>query len=219
MFVASLLKLSYIHKYKVAELYSKQFIALAKLMCGLKYEVFGLEKIPKTPAVYIANHQSFWENVFMQLIVPIHSWVIKKELLNIPILGQGLKLVQAIAVDRSYNMSVKQILQEGRKKLAQGISMVVFPESTRLLPTEYKKYKPSAIKLAMDAKVPLVLIAHNSGLYWPKKFWIKKPGVIKVEVLTTIYPEEIQNMDVRQVTEKVEAIINIAKDALAKQKD
>src|SRR5690606_21174036 len=77
-------------KYKFAVVFSYSFIWLGRMICGLKYQVSGLEKLPDEPCVVLANHQSFWDNVFMQLIIPEHSWIIKRELLNIPFFGWGL---------------------------------------------------------------------------------------------------------------------------------
>jgi 1-acyl-sn-glycerol-3-phosphate acyltransferase len=206
--------ISYNCKYFVAKIYSNIFIWLGKVICGLHYQVLGLEKLPKSPAVFMGNHQSFWENVFVNLIVPKHSWIIKKELFNIPVFGLGLKIMDPIAVDRTEQFSVKTILRQGQKKLENGLWIIIFPESTRILPNERKKFKPSGVKLAMEAKVPMVLMAHNAGLSWPKGFWIKKPGMITVEILSVLMPEDVKGQDVRQVTDKVENIINTAKDLL-----
>lgn len=208
----------YDHRYALAKRYSEIFIWFGEIICGLKHEVIGLEKLPKTPAVFMANHQSFWENVFMQLIVPKHSWVIKKELFSIPLFGWGLKMMDPIAVDRKDMVSLTRILKEGQKKIKQGLSLIIFPESTRVLPHQNKRYKPSAIKLAMEAKVPVVLMAHNAGVYWPKSFWIRKPGTITVEILSVIPPENLANADVREVTQEIEQVINTSKNILARNR-
>ena len=104
------IQISYKHKYKIAIIFSNVFIYLAKYICGLKYKVSGLEKLSSPPYVVVANHQSFWENVFMQIIFPEHTWVIKRELFNIPFFGWGFRLVDPIAIDRSRSNSINQIL-------------------------------------------------------------------------------------------------------------
>jgi 1-acyl-sn-glycerol-3-phosphate acyltransferase len=217
LLISNLIGLSYDYKYFIARTYSYLFIWLVRTVCGIEYQVLGLEKLPKTPAVFMGNHQSFWENVFVNIIVPKHSWIIKKELFDIPVFGLGLRLMDPVAIDRTEHLSVKKILVEGQKKLNNGLWIVIFPESTRLLPHEYKKFKPSGVKLAMEAKVPITLMAHNAGLYWPKGFWIKKPGLITVEILTVLMPQDIEGQDARQVTNKAEQIINTAKDLLSAQ--
>ena len=204
-------------KYKVAIFYSYSFIWCAKIICGLKYHVSGLEKLPQEPCVVLANHQSFWDNVFMQLIIPKHSWIVKRELFNIPFFGWGLKMVDPIAVDRGDNISVKQILREGQKKLQDGLWLIVFPESTRLRPEQSTKFKPSAIRLAVTEKVPIVLMAHNAGVYWPKGFWINKPGTIQVKIIDVIAKDQMEECDVRELTEHIGQVINTEKQALFEQ--
>ncbi len=202
-------------KHIFAMIFSHTFIWLTKVVGGLRYKISGLDKLPKTTAVVLVNHQSFWDNVFFQTIIPECSWVMKKELFKIPFLGWGLKLVDPIAVDRSDSMSVKQILREGQKKLKAGIWLVIFPEGTRLKPEETTKFKPSAVKLAVMSNVPIVLIAHNAGMYWPKGFWVKRPGEIQVKIVDVLYPETTEEkQDVRSLTEKIEHIINSEKQAL-----
>jgi 1-acyl-sn-glycerol-3-phosphate acyltransferase len=208
---------SYKLKYNLASLYSYLFILFARLICGLRYKISGLDKIPEGPAVFMANHQSFWDNMIVQMISPIHSWVIKRELLNIPVFGWGLAMLNPIAINRKDNMSVGQILKSGKKKLEEKWGVVFFPEGTRLNPSEHRKYKPAGTKLAIDCRVPIVLIAHNAGMCWPKHIWIKRPGLIEVEVLSVIYPSEFENKDPRELTDQIEEKINAAKNRLAKE--
>lgn len=205
---------NYDTKYKFAIFSSKLFIWILKITCSLDYKIKGLEKIPNVPGVFMANHQSFWDNMFMQLITPKHSWIIKQELLDIPFFGWGLKILEPIAVNRHSSMSVREIIIKGKQKIAEGMSMVIFPESTRLKVNEDRSFKPSGIKLAIEAGVPIVLIAHNSGLFWPKGFWIW-PGTIEVEIIDVIYPEQFQDKDVRKITENVQKIIQEHKNSLA----
>jgi 1-acyl-sn-glycerol-3-phosphate acyltransferase len=204
-------------KYKLGIIFSYCFIWFAEYICGLKYEVFGLEKLPSEPSIVLSNHQSFWDNVFMQLIIPKHSWIIKRELFNIPFFGWGLEMMDPIAVDRGDNISVKQILREGQNKLMNGLWLIIFPESTRLKPEQTATFKPSAIKLAQVAKVPIILIAHNAGVYWPKGFWIEKPGTIKVKIIDIISKQDLAIYDVRTLNKKAERVINEEKQLLFEQ--
>lgn len=209
-----IIKVKYHIKYQLAKFFSHFFVFCTKNICGLDYEVEGLEHLPKVPSVVLANHQSFWDNFIMQIIIPEHSWIIKNQLFKIPFLGWALKLAEPIAVDRTDNISVKQILREGDKKLASGLWLIIFPESTRLRPDQTTKFKPSAVKLASLTKVPIVLMVHNAGLYWPKGFWLRKPGTIKIKILESMYPEQIEKFDVRDLTDHIENIINIEKKKL-----
>lgn len=211
-----LLKAPYAFRYKVVEVWSYIFIYLIWFICGIKFKVEGQELLPKDgrPYLALANHQSFWDNFFMQLIIPKHSWVIKKELEAIPILGWGLKTFQSIAVDRNNIMSVVQILKEGTKKIEAGLSLVIFPEATRVKVNKNVKFKPSAAKLAINANVPIVLIAHNAGLVWPKGFWFKRPGTIKVKIIEYIAAEKVLSQDVRGLTAYIQETINQEKNKL-----
>lgn len=208
---------NYYIRYRIGVIFSYVFIWLARICCSLKYQVSGLEKLPSTPSILVSNHQSFWEQIYMQLIIPEHSWVLKKELFNRPLLGWGLRMVKPIAVDRNANISVGQILREGQEKLQEGLWLIIFPESTRISPEKTMKFKPSAAKLASIAKVPIVMMAHNAGVYWPKGFWIQKPGTISVKIIAVISAEEIQKTDVRALTNKMEEIINREKQLLFEQ--
>lgn len=211
-----LLGAPYSIRYKVSESFSYIFIFIAKVLCGIKYKVIGLSKLPRDgkPYLALANHQSFWENLFMQLIIPKHSWVIKKELYSIPIFGWGLRTVLPIAVDRSNSRSVIQILEEGQKKIDQGLSIVMFPEATRVKVDKNVKFKPSAAKLAISANVPIVLIAHNAGVFWPKGFWFEKPGTVTVKILEVIPVLKYKDYDVRTLTEYIQERINKEKEML-----
>ena len=210
----TIIKVKYSTKYRLAKLFSQIFILCTKVICGLKYNIRGLELLPTEASIAIANHQSFWDNFIVQIIIPEHSWIIKKQLFKIPIFGWALKMAEPIAIDRTASLSVKQILREGQKKLEKGQWLIIFPESTRLQPDQTAKFKPSAVKLAHIAKVPLVLFVHNAGVFWPKGFWIKKPGTIEIKFLEVIYPEQAAAYDVRGLTEHIEHVINTGKQAL-----
>ena len=141
--------------------------------------------------------------------------MIKKELFDIPVLGSGFRIAEPIAIDRSNSMSVKQIILKGTHKIQQGISMVIFPEGTRVNPGRSVLLKPSAAKLALNCSVPIVIIVHNAGYFWPKGFWFKKPGVIKVKVLEVLDANKIGEFgDARQLTKYIETIMNSEKDLL-----
>lgn len=206
-------------RYKVATSFSYCFVYLMKWLCNINFEVENMEELPKnTPFIALPNHQSHWENFFMQLILPIHSWIIKKELLDIPVFGLGLRVVQPVAVDRTQGISVRQILHKGSEVLQNGYSLLMFPEGGRVPVGKNVLLKASGVKLAMDNKVPIAIIVHNSGLIWPKGFWFKKEGVIKVRLVRVISPEEIAAFtDVRKLNEYVNEIMNEHKEILLKE--
>ena len=158
-----------------------RFVTLwLKLTVGLKHEVINSENIPKYPVVFACNHQSTWEAVVTQTFLPGLAWVLKKELLYIPVFGWGLWATRPIAIDRKDRRNaLDQVVDQGIDKISQGRHVLIFPQGTR---TPYGKpgpYKKGAAKLALAANVPIVPIAHDAGKYWSNSsLWIK-PGTIK----------------------------------------
>ena len=154
-----------------------------KITCGLKHTITGLENIPKGPAIVMCKHQSAWETLALQIIFPPQAWILKRELLWIPIYGWGLASMDPISIDRgSAIKSVRQIVNQGCQRLANGIWVVIFPEGTRVAPGEKRKYLPGGGLLAEKSGVPIVPVAHNSGFFWPRNSIIKKPGTITMVI-------------------------------------
>jgi len=156
-----------------------------EVTCGVKYQVIGRENIPTEGAfIVMANHQSTWETFAIPCIFPQHlSWVMKRELLKIPFFGWGLRLIRPIAIDRAAGRAaVKQISHQGKALLEEGISIVIFPEGTRVAPGEKLPYKIGGAILASHAGFPVVPVAHNAGESWRRHAWIKRPGTITVSI-------------------------------------
>ncbi len=152
---------------------------LLKVICGIRMEVRGLENIPAQACVVLSKHQSAWETLSLQLVLPPHVWVAKRELLWIPFFGWLLALSSPIALDRSKGKAaMKELLTKGKDKLQQGFSIVLFPEGTRMPYGERGKYKIGGAMLASHAGVPVLPVAHNAGKFWGRNAFIKKPGTI-----------------------------------------
>jgi len=213
LLILSAVGAKYKTRYYIVKAYAWSFITITKLVCDIDHKIELQEKLPKGPAIILANHQSFWDNIIMPHIFPMQSWVIKKELYNVPIFGLGLRLVEPIAIDRSDNSSLNQILNMGSEKIADGLWVVYFPEGTRLSPGKRTKLKPGGVKLAQMNNIPLVLMVHNAGTLWPKGFWVKKPGTIKIKIgpVIRVKPDD----DVRIITEQIGEWINTEKDRLS----
>lgn len=200
--------------YRIITSWSHFFIWWAKVTCGLKYQVTGQENLPAVPYVVLCNHQSMWETIFMQVLLPPQSWVLKRELLWIPFFGWGLALIKPIAVSRANLRDIRIILQKGLQRINAGRCVVFYPEGTRIAPNEQKRFSRTGAALAIAANVSVVPIAHNAGLFWPRGPWIKHPGTIHVQIGMPLSPQQ----DASSLTTTAESWINQHKALLAEQR-
>ena len=162
-----------------------------KAICGISWEVEGIENIPEGPCIFAANHQGVWESFFLQTINIPTSSIIKRELLFIPFFGWALACLKPIHLRRSNKFkSLKTVIIKGSKKLSNNTSLIIFPEGTRSLPQNgLKNFSSSCGVLSVKNNVPVIPICHNSGLFWKNKRFNKEPGIIKVRIGPAIYGE------------------------------
>jgi 1-acyl-sn-glycerol-3-phosphate acyltransferase len=170
-------------RYRVISGWSRLMVFLAKGILGIDWRVEGRENLPSRPAVILSKHQSAWETMAFQLIFPPQVHVLKRELLWIPFFGWGLALMSPIAIDRSRGVAaLRAIARRGRERLAQGFWVIVFPEGTRVAPGERREYQLGGAWLAAAAAAPVVPVAHNAGLFWPRNAFLKRPGTVTVRI-------------------------------------
>lgn len=171
-------------------------------LCGLRYEVRGLENLPATNGVILAKHQSTWETFSFLSIFPPVVFLLKQELLDIPVWGRGLATLEPIAIDRdAKTAALKQVMREGAERLKAGRWVVIFPEGTRVRPGERRQYNASGAILAHRAGCPVVPVAHNAGEYWPPKSFLKYPGTIQVRVGPPIDGSRHSAAEINQLAE------------------
>lgn len=157
--------------------------------CKLTHEIHGRENIPGEPGIVFAKHQSTWETIALQAFFPIQVWVAKRELMWIPFFGWGLALMKCIAIKRGTGRAaVNQLVTQGKKRLAEGFWIVIFPEGTRIPAGQKGRYRVGGAVLAERSGHPIVPVAHNAGEYWPRRSFIKRPGVIQVRIGPPISP-------------------------------
>lgn len=170
-------------RYRAFVLWNRFALFWLRLCCGVRYEVLGEENLPAAPYVMASNHQSPWETIFLyQRYCPLCA-ILKKELLSIPFFGWSLRLLEPIAIDRSRRREARgMLLSQGRARLAEGLSVLVFPEGTRVDPGQEKAWSHGAAELAITGAVPIVPVAHNAGVYWPARRLVKYPGTIQVRI-------------------------------------
>ncbi len=156
---------------------------LARRLLGIEYEVIGRENIPSSPTVILSKHQSAWETIAYTSIFPPHVYVLKRELFWIPFLGWGLALMSPIAIDRSRGKeAMRRMIALGRERLAQGFSIMVYPEGTRIPVGRRGTYKLGGAILAVQNGVSVLPVAHNAGLVWPRNSFVKYPGKVTVVI-------------------------------------
>lgn len=191
--------------YECARSWGWRVLWLAKHVCGIDYEVRGLENVPAQPTVIMAKHQSAWETVGILCHLPRGVWIIKRELVWLPIIGWVLAGLKSIAIDRQSGRSARdQILEQGRDRLARGYSVLIFPEGTRVAPGERRKYGLGGAYLAIGANARVLPIAHNAGECWRRNAFLKYPGKVTMSIGA---PIESAGKDAAQVTREVEAWI------------
>jgi 1-acyl-sn-glycerol-3-phosphate acyltransferase len=176
-------------RYRIISGWSRCVIFLSKLILRIDWCVEGAEHLPQRPAVILAKHQSAWETMAFQLIFPPQVHVLKRELLWIPFFGWGLALMSPIAIDRKRGLAaLRAMASKGAQRLAQGFWVVVFPEGTRVAPGERRAYQPGGAWLAAAAGAPVVPVAHNAGLLWPRYAFLKRAGTVTVRIGPAIEP-------------------------------
>ena len=154
-----------------------------KVTCKLTYEVEGLEHVSGGPAIIFAKHQSTWETIALQRMFPLQVWVAKRELMWLPFFGWGLALMKCIAIKRGTGRAaIRQLITQGKARLEEGIWIVIFPEGTRIPPGKRGEYRIGGAILAEKSGYPIIPVAHNAGEYWPRRSFIKRPGVIQVRI-------------------------------------
>ena len=173
-----------------------------KICCNVTYEILGKENIPKKPCIVMCKHQSAFETLALQRIFIPQVWILKKELLQIPIYGWGLASMQPIAINRDSSIkSFKQIADQGCERLEKGYWVIIFPEGTRVAPNKKKKYLPGGGMLAEKSGARIVPVAHNAGRLWPRNSMIKKPGLITIKIGPGM---ESKNKTAKEITNNVE---------------
>jgi 1-acyl-sn-glycerol-3-phosphate acyltransferase len=156
---------------------------LARHLLGIEYEVRGAEHIPREPVVILSKHSSAWETIAYTSIFPPHVYVIKRELQWLPFLGWGLALMSPIAINRANRKeAMSRMTALGGKRLAQGFSIMIYPEGTRVPVGRRGIYKLGGAVLAVNNKARVLPVAHNAGLVWPRNSFVKHPGKVTVVI-------------------------------------
>ncbi len=192
----------YRYRYRFITQWARFHTWLAKALLGIRYTVEGREHLPPGAAILLGKHQSTWETLAFQAIFPMQTWVLKHELMWIPLFGWGLSLMKPIAIDRGAGRrAVEQVVEQGRERLNEGIWVVIFPEGTRVAPGQRRRYGVGGAVLAEATGYPVVPVAHNAGSFWPRRRTIKTPGTVRVVIGPAIDPRGLTAAEINRRAE------------------
>ena len=178
-----------------------------KLVCNIKHQIIGLENIPDEPLLIVSKHQSTFETFGLYYYLKDCFFIHKKELFIIPIFGQYLFKSNMVAIDRSGGtLTMRKMLEDVKKKLELGKSIIIFPEGTRKKPGSKPDYKTGFIGIHNHTKRRILPVALNSGLCWSKQSWILRSGMITIKFLPIID----KNLNKKELLNKVQE--NIEKE-------
>lgn len=185
-------------RYALMAIWSRWFIKMLGWCCGIRYQVVGSENIPPPnapPVVFLSRHESTWETIAFQTILPPQAIVLKKELYNIPIFGWGIKLMGMIGIDRNAGRrALSDMREQGQRAMARGLHIIVFPEGQRMQPHETGDFFSGGAWLAKKLQADVIPISVDSGKCWQRRAFIKNAGLITVRIGARI-PTQNQSVD------------------------
>ena len=188
--------------YAVCQMWRYGFMGMCHIVLDIRYVIQGRENISTQPAIYLAKHQSAWETIALQIWTPPAVFVLKRELLYMPFFGWALWGLRMIWIDRAAGKSaLEKIVLQGQQRLRQGLSIIIFPEGTRVAPGKIGKFKAGGAHLATRTGTPVIPVAHNAGELWPRNAFIKRPGTLTVRFGPAIDPAGLTDAELNQRVE------------------
>lgn len=188
----------------IAQAWAHSNLWAGRVFCGMDVTTEGTENIPDEPGVALIKHTTAMETYWQIAAFPRQAWVLKKELLMIPFFGWGVGMImKPIAIDRKAGgTAVKQVMEQGQSRIADGMWVTIFPEGTRMPPGETKRYGVSGAAVAAAAGCPVVPVAHNAGDFWPKQSLRKYPGKIRFCIGPPIDPTGLEPKEINALAQE-----------------
>jgi len=197
----------------VSRFWARGVLGLLAVLVGLRHQIRGREHLPQGPVIYAVKHQSAWETIAFAILIPGFAGIYKRELLRIPIYGWYMWRADMIPVDRSAGAgALRKMLHRAREVAAEGRPIVVMPEGTRVAPGTDKPYHPGVAALYVDLGLPVVPVALNSGVFWGRRAFLKRPGRITFEFLPPIEPGLNRRAFMKLLKERIETASNALAD-------
>lgn len=193
-------------------------VQLARWLLAIDYQVKGWENVPERPCVLVSNHQSTWETFFLTGHFEPLTQVLKRELLRVPFFGWAIRQLNPIAINRSHpKEALRQVAAQGRQRLEEGVWVLIFPEGTRAPVGQPLKFSRSAAALAASAGLPVLPVAHNAGLFWPRNGWNKHPGTIQVVIGEPLSAEDNSPPAVAALNRQLESWVRSTQQQLEQE--
>jgi 1-acyl-sn-glycerol-3-phosphate acyltransferase len=204
---------------RVADWWARSNILLMRVVCNIKVEFRGVEKIPKGPLIVASKHQSMWETISLLRFFEAPFFALKRELKFIPIFGLFLIKTDMIAIDRSTGRrALMEMARRAREEVLRGRQFVIFPEGTRRPVGAPPQYKSGIGLIYTDCGVPCLPVALNSGLFWPRRTFMRYPGTLVVEFLDPLPAGLPRDEFLNRMRDAIEEATNrIVADAQAEQ--
>ena len=175
--------------YRLGAFWVRVTLAVLGGLVGLRHRVVGLEHRLPGAAIYAVKHQSAWDTLVFALLLDEPAYVLKRELTDLPLFGWLLLRAGMIPVDRAGRASaLRRMIGQAKQRTAAGRPLLIYPEGTRTAPGEHRPYQPGVAALYGQLDLPVVPVALNSGLFWGRRQFVKRPGTITVEFLPAIPP-------------------------------
>jgi 1-acyl-sn-glycerol-3-phosphate acyltransferase len=191
---------------RIALFISWMTLMLLRTIVGLRYELRGRVDLLRGPALIVCKHQSAWDTIVFFSLSKQPTYVMKKELMRIPVFGWLSSRQGHIAIDRKAGAgALRQMLRATQAAIAENRQIVIFPQGTRVAPGEHQPYQTGIVGIYNTLKRPLVPVALNSGLFWGRRKYIKHPGTVVIEVLDEIPAGLSRENVMREIETRIEA--------------
>ena len=188
--------LPYRARFRVFYGWSTVLVRWTRLVCGIRYRVDMQPGQPTAPAIVMCKHQSAWETLALMEWFQPQTWVLKRELLHLPLIGWALALLNPVAIDRrARKKAMTQLNEQGAEQLRAGRWVIIFPEGTRIPAGRSGRYRRGGAALAVATGTPVVPVAHNAGECWPRNSFLKFPGTVTVQIGPEMAPEPNETAD------------------------
>ncbi|MEO1749120.1 MAG: 1-acyl-sn-glycerol-3-phosphate acyltransferase [Pseudomonadota bacterium] len=195
--------------WRIVHWWAKSLTWLMRVVVGTEFKVSGLENIPTGGAIIAPKHQSAWDTFVLLPYVRDPVYILKRELMWVPLFGWYVARMRMIPIDRgAREKAVAKVNEGARIEMAKGRQLIIYPEGTRRPPGAEPKYKSGIAYVYSETGMPVVPVAHNAGLFWPKTSFMRYPGTFELKFLEPIQPGLSRDKFMKVLENKLETASN-----------